>query len=68
MITEYLNIIREFSSQHSDTLLDLMEQYGVNSLSEVTEQMARDYIDEHSDMRKRRIQYEQMVNCRNTCL
>lgn len=68
MITEYLNIIREFSSRHSDTLLDLMEQYGVNSLSEVTEQMARDYIDEHSDMRKRRIQYEQMVNCRNTCL
>lgn len=68
MITEYLNIIREFSSQHSDKLLDLMEQYGVNSLSEVTEQMARDYIDEHSDMRKRRIQYEQMVNCRNTCL
>lgn len=68
MITEYFNIIREFTTQNSDKLLDLMEHYRVNSLSEITEQMARDYIDEHPEMRKRRIQYEQMVNGGNTSL
>lgn len=68
MITEYINIIREFTTEHSDKLLDLMEQYGVNSLSEVTEKMALDYINQHPKMRKRRIQYEQMVNSGDTCL
>ena len=65
---DYLNIIREFSTQYGDKFLDLMEQFGVFSLSEVTEEMLKTYIDEHPMMRKRSINYEQMVNGRNTGL
>lgn len=67
-ISDYLKIIKEFSTQYGDKLLDLMEQFGVNSLSEVTKEMAISYIDEHPMMRKRRLEYEQMVNSGNTCL
>lgn len=67
-LNDYLNIIRESSTQYGDKLLDLMEQFGVFSLGEVTIDMAKTYIDEHPDMRKRRINYEQMVNSWNTSL
>lgn len=66
--SDYIKIIKEFSTQYGDKLVDLMEQFGVNSLSEVTTEMAIAYIDEHPMMRKRRFEYEQMVNGRNTCL
>jgi len=68
MKTEYVNIIRESGTQYGDKLLDLMEQYGVNSLLEITDEMALDYINKNPEMRKRRINYEQMVNSRDTCL
>ena len=67
-LNDYLNIIRESSTQYGDKLLDLMEQFGVFSLGEVTIDMAKTYIDEHPDMRKRRKDYEQMVNSWNTSL
>ena len=67
-LTDYIKIIKEFTTQDSDKLIDLMEQYGVDSLAEITIDMAREYVEEHPDMRKRRIAYEQMVNGRNTCL
>lgn len=67
-LTDYIKIIKEFSTQYSDKLIDLMEQYGVNSLSEITIEMAREYVNEHQEMRKRSIAYEQMVNGRNTSL
>lgn len=60
-ITEQLEVIRKCSSQHMNMLEDLMEQYGVSSLGEITEQMANEYIDEHKEI-KRRFNYEQMVN------
>ena len=67
-VNDYLKIIKEFSTQYGDKLLELMEQFGVYSLAEVTKEMAITYIDEHPMMRKRRLEYEQMVNNRNTCL
>lgn len=67
-LTDYIKLIKEFSTQYSDKLIDLMEQYGVNSLSEITIEMAREYVNEHPEMRKRSIAYEQMVNGRNTSL
>ena len=67
-LRDYIIIIKEFTTNRSDKLIDLMDSYGVNSLSEVTVKMAEDYVDSHPEMRKRRITYEQMVNGGNTRL
>ena len=67
-LRDYIIIIKEFTTNRSDKLIDLMDSYGVNSLSEVTVKMAEEYVDSHPEMRKRRITYEQMVNGGNTCL
>jgi hypothetical protein len=67
-LKDYLNIIREFSTQYGNLLEDLMEQFGVYSLSQITTEMAREYICEHKRMKRRLDQYEQMVNSWNTCL
>ena len=67
-LRDYIMIIKEFTTKRSDKLIDLMDSYGVNSLSEVTVKMAEDYVDSHPEMRKRRVTYEQMVNGGNTRL
>ena len=67
-LQDYLNIIREFSTQYGNLLEDLMEQFGVDSLAQVTKEMAIEYINEHKRMKRRLDQYEQMVNGWNTSL
>ena len=55
---ECIEVLRRFSDKYGDKLVDLMEKYNVNSLAEVTEEQANEYIEL---MSKRRNTYEKMA-------